>query len=108
MKVMGVVQSKLAPAAQKCFVLAHNQGYANLSTVHYLAVKNTANKGACCSLCQRDSRCVAWTRVAGEACQNAQSAVTAMFQSSKEHTIHPHRRPACCAQGNWGLQADRT
>ncbi|KAK9916123.1 hypothetical protein WJX75_008927 [Coccomyxa subellipsoidea] len=64
-KVMGVVQpNKIAPAAQKCFVLGYNQGYANLSTPHYLAVKNTANKGACCSLCQRDSRCVAWTRVA--------------------------------------------
>ncbi len=69
-KVMGVVQpslpNKLVPAAQKCFVLAYNQGYANLSTPHYLAVKNTANKGACCSLCQRDPRCVAWTRVAGD------------------------------------------
>ena len=58
--------NKLAPAAQKCYVLGYNQGYANLSTPHYLAVKNTANKGACCSLCQRDSRCVAWTRVAGD------------------------------------------
>ena len=50
----------------RCYMLAYNQGYAILSSVHYLAVKNTANKGACCSLCQRDSRCVAWTRVAGE------------------------------------------
>ncbi|BDA44429.1 hypothetical protein COCOBI_05-6130 [Coccomyxa sp. Obi] len=68
-KVMGVVQpalpNKLVPSAQKCFLLGYNQGYTNLSTPHYLAVKNTANKGACCSLCQRDSRCVAWTRVAG-------------------------------------------
>jgi hypothetical protein len=51
---------------QQCFVLAHSMGYANLSSVHYLAVKNTANKGACCSLCQKDPRCVAWTRVAGD------------------------------------------
>lgn len=53
------------PSDQKCYVLGYNQGYANLSTTHYLAVRNTANKGACCNLCLRDSRCVAWTRVAG-------------------------------------------
>lgn len=64
-RVMGVVQPDVKPQ-QKCYILAYNQGYANLSSVHYLAVKNTANKGACCNLCLRDSRCVAWTRVAGE------------------------------------------
>ena len=64
---MGVVQPNVQPQ-QKCYVLGYNQGYANLSSVHYLAVKNTANKGACCNLCLRDNRCVAWTRVAGE-CQ---------------------------------------
>ncbi|CAL8470394.1 g9936 [Coccomyxa elongata] len=67
-QVFGVVQQR-PPSRQrsepKCFFLAHNYDYANLSTPHYLAVKNTADKGACCSLCQRDSRCVAWTRVAG-------------------------------------------
>ena len=64
---MGVVQPNVQPQ-QKCYVLGYNQGYANLSSVHYLAIKNTANKGACCNLCLRDNRCVAWTRVAGE-CQ---------------------------------------
>ena len=67
--VMGVRQPQLPSNPnrnQPCFVLAHSMGYANLCSVHYLAVKNTANKGACCSLCQKDSRCVAWTRVAGE------------------------------------------
>lgn len=63
---MGVVQPNIRPQQGKCYVLGYNQGYANLSSVHYLAVKNTANKGACCNLCLRDSRCVAWTRVAGE------------------------------------------
>ncbi|CAK0736957.1 hypothetical protein CVIRNUC_000831 [Coccomyxa viridis] len=63
-RVMGVVQPNVQPQ-QKCYVLGYNQGYANLSSVHYLAVKNTANKGACCNLCLRDNRCVAWTRVAG-------------------------------------------
>ena len=63
---MGVVQPEIKPQQGKCYMLAYNQGYANLSSVHYLAVKNTANKGACCNLCLRDSRCVAWTRVAGE------------------------------------------
>ena len=62
---MGVVQPNVQPQ-QKCYVLGYNQGYANLSSVHYLAVKNTANKGACCNLCLRDNRCVAWTRVAGD------------------------------------------
>ncbi len=67
MRVMGVKQPELPSRnPDQCFVLAHNLGYANLSSVHYLAVKNTANKGACCSLCQRDPRCVAWTRVAGD------------------------------------------
>ena len=65
-RVMGVVQPEIKPAQGKCYMLGYNQGYANLSSVHYLAVKNTANKGACCNLCLRDSRCVAWTRVAGE------------------------------------------
>ena len=68
-RVMGVKQSQLPSnlnSNQQCFVLAHSMGYANLSSVHYLAVKNTANKGACCSLCQKDPRCVAWTRVAGD------------------------------------------
>ena len=65
---MGVVQPEIKPQVGKCYMLAYNQGYANLSSVHYLAVKNTANKGACCNLCLRDSRCVAWTRVAGEQC----------------------------------------
>ncbi|BDA44433.1 hypothetical protein COCOBI_05-6170 [Coccomyxa sp. Obi] len=70
-RVFGVVQQQQQqpPSRQrsepKCFTLAHNYGYANLSTPHYLAVKNTANKGACCNLCQGDPRCVAWTRVAG-------------------------------------------
>ena len=62
---MGVVQPEIKPQQGKCYMLAYNQGFANLSSVHYLAVKNTANKGACCNLCLRDSRCVAWTRVAG-------------------------------------------
>lgn len=68
MKVLGVSKPmpSSAPHQQKCYVLGYNQGYANLSTTNYLAVKNTANKGACCTLCLRDSRCVAWTRVAGE------------------------------------------
>ncbi len=65
-RVMGVVEPDIKPQQGKCYMLAYNQGYANLSSVHYLAVKNTANKGACCNLCLRDSRCVAWTRVAGK------------------------------------------
>lgn len=63
-RVFGVTLPK-PPPNQKCYTLAYNYGYANLSTVNYLAVKNTANRGACCSLCARDPRCVAWTRVAG-------------------------------------------
>lgn len=70
-RVFGVSQPQQPPSRQrsdpaKCFLLAHNYGYANLSTPHYLAVKNTATKGACCNLCQGDPRCVAWTRVAGD------------------------------------------
>ena len=66
-RIMGVARPQLG-ADQKCYTLGYNQGYANLSTVHYLAIKNTAHKGACCNLCLRDARCVAWTRVAGARC----------------------------------------
>ena len=82
---MGVVQPNVQ-AQQKCYVLGYNQGYANLSSVHYLAVKNTANKGACCSLCLRDNRCVAWTRVAGECAPLSPSHV---LLHAGSHTSHP-------------------
>lgn len=98
-KVMGVVQpaqpNKLVPAAQKCFVLGYNQGYANLSTTHYLAVKNTANKGACCSLCQRDSRCVAWTRVAGDSPHASSDACMChVLPCAAFWTAHQHSSPS--------------
>ena len=79
---MGVVQPNVQPQ-QKCYVLGYNQGYANLSSVHYLAVKNTANKGACCNLCLRDNRCVAWTRVAGEG-----RPLSLLFCVRGSHTSH--------------------
>ena len=83
---MGVVQPNVQPQ-QKCYVLGYNQGYANLSSVHYLAVKNTANKGACCNLCLRDNRCVAWTRVAGD-CPPLPPFLAHYMQAATLHTVH--------------------
>ena len=86
-RVMGVVQPNVRPQ-QKCYVLGYNQGYANLSSVHYLAIKNTANKGACCNLCLRDNRCVAWTRVAGECRTPFPVPHIAVYRAATLHTLH--------------------
>ena len=82
MRVLGVARPQLQ-ADQKCYTLGYNQGYANLSTMHYLAVKNTAHKGDCCNLCLRDARCVAWTRVAGARRSPCQGVSRALPQASR-------------------------
>ena len=40
-------------------------GYANLTTEYYKGITDVENYGQCCGLCDYESQCVGWSRVAG-------------------------------------------